>query len=151
MEAAVRSAHFLLTGTEMTDPKITALRGYKDRKELQLEVAGIPIGLAVVSGLGNARKLMEEIRCGRTDIHFVEVMACPGGCVGGGGQPIGVNEMAVKERMKTLYNIDRDDSLRVSHKNRDVQRLYDEFLEKPLGHRSHELLHTHYEKRTVLR
>ncbi len=151
MEAAIRSAHFLLTGKELSEPKLTALRGTKDRKEMQLDIDGLKVGVAVVSGLGNARTLMNEIAAGRSDIHFIEVMACPGGCVGGGGQPIGLDRESVKERMKTLYNIDRDDALRVSHKNANVQRLYREFLGEPLGHRSHELLHTHYGKRDVLR
>jgi NADH-quinone oxidoreductase subunit G/NADP-reducing hydrogenase subunit HndD len=151
MEAAVRSAHFLLTGTELPDPKIAALRGHKQHKELSVDVAGLTIGLAVVSGLGSARALLEELKAGRKDLHFIEVMTCPGGCVGGGGQPIGMDTEAVRERMKTLYSIDRDEPVRVSHANLSVKRLYDEFLGAPLGHRSHELLHTHYERRDVLR
>ncbi|NLN63649.1 MAG: 4Fe-4S binding protein [Myxococcales bacterium] len=151
MEAALRSAHYLLTGDELSELKIPALRGSKDRKEVFLEVGGTKIGVAVVSGLGNARSLMEEIKAGRDDIHFIEVMACPNGCVGGGGQPIGVDREAVKERMKTLYTIDRDDSLRLSHKNEQVLRLYKEYLGEPLGEKSHALLHTHYRTREVLR
>jgi NADP-reducing hydrogenase subunit HndD len=90
------------------------------------------------------------VRAGRKDIHFIEVMTCPGGCIAGGGQPIGTDLNAVKARMQALYQIDRDASLRVSHKNESVQRLYEEFLGQPLGHRSHELLHTHYHQRDVL-
>jgi NADH-quinone oxidoreductase subunit G/NADP-reducing hydrogenase subunit HndD len=93
---------------------------------------------------------MEEIKAGRKDIHFIEVMTCPGGCINGGGQPIGADKEAIKARMAALYQIDSDDQLRVSHKNEWVQRLYTEFLGKPLGHKSHELLHTHYDKREVL-
>jgi iron-only hydrogenase group A len=151
MEAAVRSAHYLLTGKEMDDLKIPALRGTKEHKEIEVEVAGVKLTLAVVSGLSNARALLEEIKAGRKDIHFIEVMTCPGGCVGGGGQPIGVDREAIKERMKALYAIDRDEIVKVSHANTWVKRLYDEFLGEPLGHKSHELLHTHYARRDVLR
>lgn len=150
MEAALRSAVFLLTGEEMQDYTIQALRGMEGSKELRVKVGDLEVGAAVVSSLGQARKLMDEIKAGRRDIHFVEVMTCPGGCINGGGQPIGADKSAIKARMAALYQIDSDDQLRVSHKNEWVQRLYKEFLGKPLGHRSHELLHTHYDKREVL-
>jgi NADH-quinone oxidoreductase subunit G/NADP-reducing hydrogenase subunit HndD len=150
MEAAVRSAFFLLTGDEMKDYKIQDLRGMKGCKELRVKVNGLEVGAAVVSSLGQARKLMEEITAGRSDLHFVEVMTCPGGCINGGGQPIGANPESVKARMTALYQIDREDTLRVSHRNSQVQRLYTEFLGKPLGHKSHELLHTKYQKREVM-
>jgi iron-only hydrogenase group A len=150
MEAAVRSAYFLLTGDELKEYKIQDLRGMKGSKELRVKIGELEVGAAVVSSLGQARKLMDEIKAGRNDIHFIEVMTCPGGCINGGGQPIGADQEAIKARMNALYQIDRDDRLRVSHKNEWVQRLYTEFLGKPLGHKSHELLHTHYEKRDVL-
>ena len=108
------------------------------------------MGAAVVSSLGQARKLMEELKAGRNDLQFIEVMTCPGGCINGGGQPLGANMESVKARMASLYQIDREDHLRVSHRNPEVQRLYREFLGEPLGHRSHELLHTHYHQREVL-
>jgi NADH-quinone oxidoreductase subunit G/NADP-reducing hydrogenase subunit HndD len=151
MEAAVRSAFFLLTGDEMKDYKIQDLRGMKGCKELRVKVNGLEVGAAVVSSLGQARKLMEEIKAGRSDLHFVEVMTCPGGCINGGGQPIGANPESVKARMTALYQIDREDTLRVSHRNSQVQRLYTEFLGEPLGHKSHELLHTKYQQREVMR
>jgi NADH-quinone oxidoreductase subunit G/NADP-reducing hydrogenase subunit HndD len=150
MEAAVRSAYFLLTGGELKEYKIQDLRGMKGSKELRVTIGGLDLGAAVVSSLGQARKLIEEIKAGRRDIHFIEVMTCPGGCINGGGQPIGADRDAIKARMQALYQIDRDDRLRVSHKNEWVQRLYAEFLGEPLGHKSHELLHTHYNKREVL-
>ncbi len=150
MEAAVRSAYFLITGGEMPDYRIEDLRGMQGCKELRVKVGDLEIGAAVVSSLGQARRLMEEIRAGRSDLHFVEVMTCPGGCINGGGQPLGADLAAVKARMGALYSIDRDDSLRVSHRNEEVQRLYREFLGEPLGPLSHELLHTHYEQREVL-
>jgi iron only hydrogenase large subunit-like protein len=150
MEAAVRTAHFLITGKEMADLKIQALRGIKGSKELHAKIGDLEIGAAVVSGLGNARALLDQLREGRSDLHFIEVMTCPGGCINGGGQPLGADIEAVKARMQALYQIDRDAPVRVSHHNTWVQRLYDEFLGKPLGERSHHLLHTHYNKRNVL-
>ncbi len=150
MEAAVRTAHVLLTGEEMGDLKIQPLRGQKGIKELHAKFGELEVGAAVVSGLGNARKVLDEVRAGRKDLHFIEIMTCPGGCVGGGGQPIGTDPQKVRARMQALYQIDRDEPVRVSHKNQQVQRLYDEFLGKPLGEKSHHLLHTHYHKREVL-
>ena len=151
MEAALRSVHFLLTGDELEDPKIDAARGLDGSKELHVKVGDLEVGAVVVSSLGNARALLEEIKAGkRPDIHFVEVMTCPGGCINGGGQPIGIGREAVAARMKALYAIDRDAPLRVSHRNSSVRRLYEEFLGAPLGEKSHHLLHTHYVERDVL-
>ncbi len=149
MEAAVRTAHFLLTGKDMDNPRLTDLRGLKAVKETKVTVAGVELGIAVVSGLSNAAKLLGEIKAGRSDLHFIEVMTCPGGCIAGGGQPLNGDVQAVRQRMQTLYNIDRDEHLRFSHRNEDVQRLYEEFLGKPLGEVSHHLLHTHYEQRPI--
>ena len=149
MEAATRTAHWLLTGSEMPDPKIEPLRGMQGAKELRVKIGEVELGAAVVSGLGNARELMEQLRAGRKDLHFIEVMTCPGGCINGGGQPIGANLDAVRARMQALYRIDRDEPLRLSHRNKWVTRLYDEFLGKPLGEASHRLLHTHYGPRDV--
>ena len=89
------------------------------------------------------------MRAGRREVHFLEVMSCPGGCINGGGQPIGCDAECVADRMKALYKIDRRESLRVSHKNISIQRLYDEFLGEPLSEKSHHLLHTHYHQREV--
>jgi NADH-quinone oxidoreductase subunit G/NADP-reducing hydrogenase subunit HndD len=150
MEAAIRTAYFLLTGEEMKDYRIQDLRGMKGSKELRVQAGPVEVGAAVVSSLGQARKLMEEIKAGRKDLHFVEVMTCPGGCINGGGQPRGADMESIKARMAALYTIDREDHLRVSHKNAEVKRLYDEFLGEPLGHLSHELLHTHYHQRAVM-
>ncbi|MFP4355489.1 MAG: NADH-dependent [FeFe] hydrogenase, group A6 [Phycisphaerae bacterium] len=151
MEAAIRSAHFLITGQEIEQLEVQDVRGLEGRKEAKVTIGDTTIGVAVVSGLGNARKLLDEIQTGRDDIHFIEVMTCPGGCIAGGGQPIGSDLDAVKSRLKTLYKIDRDEPLRVSHKNPDVAKLYEEYLGKPLGEKSHHLLHTHYSKRKVLK
>jgi iron-only hydrogenase group A len=146
-EAAVRTAHYLLTGRAMEAPKVQALRGLDGIKEFKTTVAGREIGVAAVSGLANARKLMEQVRAGRKDLHLIEVMTCAGGCVAGGGQPRSASPDAVRARMQALYLIDRDAKVRASHENPAIQRLYAEFLEEPLSHRSHELLHTHYESR----
>jgi iron-only hydrogenase group A len=149
MEAAIRSAYFLLTGEELEELKVNAVRGLDGVKEAKVDIKGTEIGVAVVSGLKNARDLLEQIKAGRKDLHFIEVMTCPGGCINGGGQPMRNNPDAVKARLKALYKIDRDDRVRCSHHNKDVTRLYEEFLGEPLGHKSHELLHTHYAARPV--
>ncbi|MEW6710141.1 MAG: NADH-dependent [FeFe] hydrogenase, group A6 [Candidatus Riflebacteria bacterium] len=151
MEAALRSAHFLLTGKELADLDVKAVRGLEGRKEAKIKIDGLEIGVAVVSGLKNASDLLNEIRAGRNDLHFIEIMACPGGCINGGGQPIGVSPEAVKTRLKALYAIDKNEGVRVSHKNPDITKLYEEFLGEPLGHKSHKLLHTHYHKRDVVK
>ena len=150
MEAAVRTAHYLLTGKEMAKLDIQPLRGMKGAKELRAKIGDLDVGAAVVSGLGNARKLLEEIRAGRKDLHFIEVMTCPGGCINGGGQPINADANAARARMQALYKIDQTEKARVSHRNPYIIRLYEEFLGKPLGEKSHGLLHTHYNTRDVL-
>lgn len=148
MEAAIRTANFLITGKELQDLKLSPLRGLDGCKELHVDVGDLKVGAAVVNGLLNARKILEEVKAGRKDLHFIEVMCCPGGCIGGGGQPLLTDSNRLKERMKMLYQIDRDETLRTSHANKWIQRIYDEFLGEPLGERSHELLHTHYHKRS---
>jgi NADH-quinone oxidoreductase subunit G/NADP-reducing hydrogenase subunit HndD len=150
MEAAIRSAHFLLTGRNLADLKIEPLRGLDGCKELTANIDGLEVKAAVVSGLGNARKLLDEVRAGTKQLHFIEVMTCPGGCINGGGQPLSTTTDAVKARMKRLYEIDGEETLRLSHENPWVTRLYAEFLGEPLGHKSHELLHTHYHQRDVV-
>jgi len=150
MEAAVRTAHFLLTGQELADLKVHPLRGLEGVKEAHVKIGDLEVGVAVASGLKNAAALLEQIKAGRKDIHFIEVMTCPGGCIAGGGQPLGTNTDSVRRRMQALYDIDRDGTIRVSHKNEEVQRLYTEYLGKPLGERSHHLLHTHYARREAM-
>lgn len=149
-EAAIRTAYHTLTGTELVKFKIPQIRGLKGQKEVHLDINGLKIGVAVVNGLVNAKKLLDEIKAGRDDIQFIEIMACPGGCVGGGGQPINLDEEAVKRRIRSLYNIDDTESIKVSHKNPDIIILYNEFLGEPLGKKSHELLHTKYQRRDVI-
>ena len=150
MEAAVRTAHYLLTGKDAAKLEVQPVRGLKGAKEIHVQIGDLEIGAVVVSGLSNARKLLEEIRAGRKDLHFIEVMTCPGGCINGGGQPIGADINAARARMQALYKIDQNEKVRVSHRNVHIARLYDEFLGKPLGEKSHHLLHTHYGAREVL-
>ncbi len=147
MEAALRTAYFKLTGKEMVQFRVNEIRGLNGRKETKVQIGDLELGIAVVSGIANAQKLLDEIREGREDIHFVEVMACPGGCIAGGGQRIGAGLEAIRARMKSLYDIDDKSSIKVSHKNPEIMELYKNFLGEPLGHRSHDLLHTKYIKR----
>ncbi len=150
MEAAVRTAHWLLTGREMDRLEVADVRGMDGVKEARVQLDGLEVGVAVVSGLGNAARLLDQLRAGRDDLHFIEVMTCPGGCIGGGGQPHAANPEAVAARMTALYDIDRQGSVRAAHHNPAVRRLYDELLGQPLSEKSHELLHTHYAAREVL-
>ncbi len=150
MEAAIRTAYHMITGEELIQFKIEALRGFAGCKEAQLNINGLEVRVAVVNGLANARILLDSIKNGEKDFHFIEVMACPGGCINGGGQHIGASEEAVKARMAALYDIDDKETIKVSHKNPEIIKLYEDYLGKPLGDLSHELLHTHYCKRDVL-
>ena len=149
-EAALRTAHHMITGSEAGTLTIKDVRDAHGVKETRIQVGELNVGVAVVSGLNNARKLMEQIMSGRNDLHFIEVMSCPGGCVAGGGQPLGMDLTAIKKRRAALYKIDAGESLRTSHANESVQELYREFLGQPLGKKSHELLHTHYMERETV-
>ncbi len=142
MEAALRSAYYLITGENPDADAFREVRGFTDRRELELEIKGIPVRCAIVSSLANARALVEDIRAGKASYDFVEVMACPGGCAGGGGQPIKDGCVLAPQRAETLYRLDKEAPVRYSHENEDVQTLYKEFLEHPLSHKAHELLHT---------
>lgn len=150
MEAAIRTAHYLLTGTELKRLEVKAVRGLDSVKEARVHIDGLEVGVAVVSGLGNARRLLEEIKAGRKDLHFIEVMTCPGGCIAGGGQPFSTDTEAVAARMSALYKIDHGENVRVSHANKSVQRLYHEFLQKPNSALAHKILHTNYHRRDVV-
>lgn len=150
MEAAIRTAYHFITGEELIRFKIEALRGMNGTKETEIQINDMSVRVAVVNGLANARNLIEKIKGGEKSYHFIEVMACPGGCINGGGQHIGASEESVKSRMKSLYDIDDKETIKVSHRNPEIIELYAKFLGKPLGHHSHELLHTHYCQRDVL-
>ena len=143
MDAALRSAYYLVTGNNPPADAFTAVRGMKGWKEACFEVPGAgTVRVAVASGLGNTRALMEAVEKGEVEYDFVEIMACPGGCSGGGGQPIHEGQELADTRGRILWNLDKNSALRYSHENPDVLALYSEYLEKPLGHRSHHLLHT---------
>ena len=143
MDAALRSAYYLITGKEPKPDAFSAVRGMDSWKEAVFTIPGAGnVRVAVVSGLGNTRKLMHAIDEGDVDYDFVEVMACPGGCAGGGGQPIHDGQELAAYRGDILWSIDKSAKVRFSHRNKDVQALYREFLKAPLGEKSHHLLHT---------
>lgn len=144
MEAALRTVAEVLTGQELKDIEFRAVRGLEGIKEAQINIGGQTVKVAVVHTLANARKLMEKIRKGEADYHFVEIMACPGGCIGGGGQPVPVDADVRQQRIRAIYTCDTQAALRKSHENPAVQELYANYLGKPLGEKSHHLLHTHY-------
>ena len=152
MEAALRTVVEVLSGETLSKLEFDDVRGTQGLKEANLEVAGRTVRVAVVSGLGNARRLFEKLRNKEVEYDFIEVMACPGGCVTGGGQSIQSAKVKMdvnlkKERAKAIYAEDQDLPLRKSHENPIVQKVYKEFLGEPCGHKSHELLHTHYTAR----
>ena len=142
MEAALRSAYYLLTGTNPDADAFKAVRIDEAYQVFALEIAGATVKIAVSSGLGNARELLEKIKRKEIECDFVEIMACPGGCSGGGGQPIVYNSELATQRGTKLYRLDQERPLRFSHENSEVQKLYEEYLGKPLGEMSHHLLHT---------
>ena len=142
MEAALRSAYYLVTGKNPDPDAFYAVRGMEGWKEAKFDVAGTEISVAVAHGLGNTRRLMEAIERGDVHYDFVEIMACPGGCAGGGGQPIHEGKESAEERGENLRKLDRENALRFSHENPSVIKCYENYLQKPLSHRAHELLHT---------
>jgi NADH-quinone oxidoreductase subunit G len=147
MEAAVRTAYFYLTGNDMPSLSFHAIRGAEGVRTAEVNINGLVLRLAAVNGLRNIQPIMDMIRNGETPFHFIEVMACPGGCVNGGGQPQPSDPMRVRKRTESIYQIDAGLPKRCSHHNESVQSLYHEFLGEPGGHRAHELLHTHYVER----
>jgi NADH-quinone oxidoreductase subunit G len=147
MEAALRTAYKLVTGKELENLDITPVRGMEGIKEATVDVDGLEVKVAVAHGLGNARKILDDVRVGKSPYHFIEIMACPGGCVGGGGQPISFDMALRSTRGQTLYNEDAKLPYRKSHENPSIKRLYEEYLEEPLGEKSHHLLHTRYKRR----
>lgn len=147
MEAALRTVYEVVTGKTLEKLDFKAVRGFEGVKESTVDLDGTKVKVAVVHTLSKAREMMERIKAGKADYAFIEVMCCPGGCIGGGGQPFGAtNELRLK-RMESIYEADRDLPLRKSHENPAINKLYKEFLVEPLGERSHHLLHTHYTNR----
>lgn len=146
MEAALRSAYYLITGKNPEPDAFQEVRGLWGWREATFEINGITVRLAIASGLANARTLCEAVKSGKAQYDFIEIMACPGGCAGGGGQPICDGSELAGERGARLYEIDKNNPIRFSHENAAVLKLYEEYLEKPLSHKAHELLHTHQEE-----
>jgi len=149
MEAALRTAYVVVTGENLPNLDIMPVRGLDGVKEASVDVPGLgEVNVAVAHGLGNARKVLDKVRAGEADYHFIEIMACPGGCVGGGGQPIPTNNEIRNLRSRALYQDDSSvQEYRQSHENPSVKKVYEKFLEEPLGHKSHHLLHTKYTER----
>lgn len=159
MEAALRTVHVLVTGKPVPFDKlnITPVRGMESIKEATIKfencveeykfLEGVEAKVAIAHGLTNARKIMDEIVAGKSPYHFIEIMACPGGCIGGGGQPIPTTDEIRKKRIAAIYKEDEGKQKRMSHENEEVIQVYKEFFKEPLGEKSHHLLHTKYRKR----
>ncbi len=159
MEAALRTAYEIVTGKEIPfdNLNVTAVRGMEGIREASILIEGtlpewsflegVEMKVAIAHGLINARKIMDQIESGESPYHFIEVMACPGGCIGGGGQPIPTNEEIRKARAAAIYEEDMGMTLRKSHENPEIKKIYANFLKEPLSHVSHNLLHTTYRKR----
>ncbi|MCK9594905.1 MAG: NADH-dependent [FeFe] hydrogenase, group A6 [Candidatus Omnitrophica bacterium] len=156
MEAALRTAYYFITGKELNKVEFESVRGLKGVKETEVEVAGKKIKIAIAHGLGNVEYVLNKVRDARNNnqelpYHFIEVMACPGGCVGGGGQPYMVTDELRIKRAAGLYQDDSEKQIRCSHQNPYIKRIYEEFLEKPLSEKSEKLLHTTYKARPTYR
>ncbi len=159
MEAALRTAYEVVTGREVpfNGLNITPVRGMEGVREASVKIEGTTadwkflegaeLKCVVAHGLTNAKKVMDSVRDGKANYHFIEIMACPGGCIGGGGQPIPTNAEIRKKRTEAIFAEDSGMKIRKSHENPEVVAIYKDFLKEPLGHKSHELLHTHYKKR----
>jgi len=145
IEAAVRTAYVLYTGKKLDRLDFTELRGMEGVRQATIDFDGFPLNIGIAHGLGNARKLLDEVKAGRSKFHAIEVMACPGGCIGGGGQPLHHGDSSIlKARAAAIYEEDRNKPIRLSHENPYITQLYNEFLGEPNSEKAHHLLHTHY-------
>jgi NADH-quinone oxidoreductase subunit G len=148
IEATARTAIYTLTEQDPANVELTQLRGTDGIREATVKAGDTELKIGIANGLGNARRLLEAVRDGKSQYHAIEIMACPGGCVAGGGQPYHANEKAIiDDRAASLYAEDRDMPARCAHENAEIKKLYEEFLKKPGSHKAHELLHTKYVKR----
>lgn len=147
MEAALRTAYFNITGEDLQNLNLTEIRGLEGIKESTININGLEINVAVVNGIGNVKPILDQIQNGESKYHFIEVMACPGGCINGGGQPIHQKTDKIKKRIKVLYEIDEKMKHRRSHENESVKKIYDDYLEQPNSHKAHEILHTTFVNR----
>lgn len=151
MEAALRTAYEVVTGKTLPQLEFTEVRGMEGVRAATVPIGDLQLRVAVAHGLANARKVVEQVRGGNSGFHFIEIMTCPGGCLGGGGQPVPVSDEVRCQRASAIYRADEQSALRKSHENPDVQALYRDHLGQPLGELSHELLHTHYGPRPLRR
>ena len=154
MEAALRTAYHHITGENLKDVNIMATRGLEGVKEGVIDINGIEIRIAVAHGLSNVKHVVQKTKeaiANNEELpwHFIEVMACPGGCVGGGGQPYGVTDEIRLQRAAGLYQDDTEQTIRCSHDNPMIKKIYSDFLGEPLSHKAHELLHTSYKARPI--
>ena len=148
MEAALRTVVWILTKGKVDTIDYVAARGYKGVKEATLNINGMDVKVAIVNGIGNVKPVMDDVRAGKSPYHFIEVMACPGGCLNGGGAPLTSEPSLIGVRMDKMYGSDRDNKIRRSHENEEVKLLYSDYLKEPCGHVSHHLLHTSYTDRS---
>ncbi|NQU84168.1 MAG: iron hydrogenase small subunit [Mariniphaga sp.] len=149
IEAAVRTAYEIHTGKELPRLDFEELRGMEGLRKATIDFNGLPINIGIAHGLGNARKLLEDIQSGKSEFHAIEIMSCPGGCIGGGGQPYHHgNAEIIKKRQVAIYQEDKNKAIRKSHENPHIVKLYEEFLGEPLSEKAHHLLHTEYFDRT---
>ena len=145
IEAAVRTAYEVITKKPLPKIDFEELRGLEGVRSATIDVDGLPLNIGIAHGLKNARKLLEDIKAGKCNFHAIEIMACPGGCIDGGGQPLHHgNGDIIKARWEAIYQADKNMPIRKSHENPSIQAIYKEYLGEPCGHKSHELLHTHY-------
>ncbi len=152
MEAALRTLVETVTGKSLERVEITEVRGLKGVREAEIQFENMTVRIAVAHGTANAKMLLEKVKSGEQEYHFIEIMACPGGCVNGGGQPILKSKTLMdidprQVRASSIYKEDRNLPIRKSHENPSIKKVYEEFLGKPNSHTSHKLLHTHFTQR----
>jgi len=144
MEAALRTAYNMLTGSNLSIVEFDDVRGLEGIKEATVKIDNLEVNVAVVNGIGNIKSVIDDIKNGKSKYHFIEVMTCPGGCINGGGQPINQKADKINKRIKALYQIDSSKEIRMSHDNISVKTLYKEYFGEPNSHKAHEILHTEY-------
>jgi len=147
MEAALRTVYEEVTGDELAKLELTDVRGFDGVREASIELNGQEIKVAIINGLNNANEVLEAVKNGKKEYHFIEVMGCPGGCVGGGGQPIPTNDEIIAKRGAGLYSIDDKKKIRKSHQNPVINKIYNDYLKEPGSKKAHHLLHTTYKAR----
>ena len=151
IEAATRTAYEWITGETLENVEFNDMRGLEGIKSATVNIGDLELKIGIAHGLGNARELLDSIKSGENEFHAIEIMACPGGCIGGGGQPYHLGDSEIlKARQNALYTEDKGKKIRKSHENTEIIKVYKEFLGEPYGEKAHELLHTKYVKREKL-